>query len=79
MLYLIIMSLIKTLYKILSLKINFNEQTLSSPFFLKKYNVRCLLIKKENKNFFFSILAKRNLINYFNNLILKKYLKYKVL
>ena len=72
-------SLIKTLYKILSLKIDLNEQTLSSAFFLKKYNVRCLLIKKENKNFFFSILAKRNLINYFNNLILKMYLKYKVL
>ena len=72
-------SLIKTLSKILSLKIDFNEQILSSDFFLKKYNVRCLLINKKNKNFFFSILAKRNLINYFNNLILKKYLKYKVL
>ena len=72
-------SLIKTLSEILSLKIDFNEQILSSAFFLKKYNVRCLLFIKENKIFFFSILAKRNLINYFNNLILKMYLKYKVL
>ena len=69
-------SFIKTLSKILRLNIDYNEQILCSVTFLTKYYVRFLLYAKENKNIFLNILAKRNLINYFYELIFKKHIEY---
>ena len=73
------MSLVKTLYKILCLKIDCNEHTLTSAFFLKKHNIGCLLLTKDNKSIPLDILYKRHFIDYYNDLIFKKHLKYKIL
>ena len=73
------MSLVKTLCKILGLKIDCNEHTFTSDFFLKKHNIECLLVTKENKSIPLDILSKRHFINYYNDLIFKKHQNYKIL